>query len=135
MPLGAGPAHVVQFGPVGIEEALGHALEEVGKVGGQTLRLAVGQPANCLSHDPLRSASCCRIWLPMVRSARGRTERPVAATIIGRNLLKTSTNSPAISRLSASVAKKIRLGLLIDALMSQYWLIDRKRRCQRRTAR
>src|SRR5262249_62356923 len=51
--------------------------------------------------------------------ARGSMKRLVMPVIIGRNLLKTSTNSPAISRLSVTVAKKLRLGLLNDALMSQ----------------
>jgi hypothetical protein len=63
MPLGARAAHIVELGPVSVEQASGQVLEEVGEVGGQALGLAaVGRPANWLSHDPLRSASCCRIW-------------------------------------------------------------------------
>src|SRR5712691_4119889 len=53
VPLGAGTAHVVQLGPVAVEQALGQVPEDVGEVSGQTLGLAAGgQPANCLSHDP-----------------------------------------------------------------------------------
>src|SRR5215470_4655113 len=55
VPLGAGTAHVVELGAVAVEQAPGQVPEDVGEVGGKTLRRAAGgQPANCLSHDPLR---------------------------------------------------------------------------------
>src|SRR5262245_46180972 len=45
-------------------------------------------------------------------------ERPYSLVIVGRNLLKTGTNSPVISILSPTVAEKLRLVLTIDAYKS-----------------
>ena len=57
------------------------------------------------------------LLLPVVRSLRSRRmERPCSPAIVGLNLLKTSTNSPVISSLSADVAEKLRLVLTTDAV-------------------
>jgi hypothetical protein len=46
-------------------------------------------------------------------------ERPALGAMIGPNLLKTGTNSPAISSLSKTVAEMLQLGLMADAIRSQ----------------
>jgi hypothetical protein len=104
----------MQFGPVGVEQALGQVLKKLGHIGGQAIGLAAGgERSNDLSaHNPLR----CFLLLPVVRSSLARRmERPRSKAIVGRNLLKTSTNSPAISTLSVTVAEKLRLVLTTDA--------------------
>jgi hypothetical protein len=49
VPLGAGSAHVVQLGSVGVEQGVGETVNEVSKVDRQTWRLAAGgEHPNCL---------------------------------------------------------------------------------------
>src|SRR5713226_2383622 len=56
MPLGAGSAHVMQLGPVGVEQATGQIVDEVGEIGDAGGIVAGGEPAGLRAvHDPLRN--------------------------------------------------------------------------------
>jgi hypothetical protein len=46
VPLGTGPAHVMQLRPVAIEQASGQVLNEVGEIGGQAVLAAGGEPSS-----------------------------------------------------------------------------------------
>ena len=51
VPFGAGPTHVMEFGPVLIEQASGYILQDFAQV---DHHLVENAPSSSLSHDPLR---------------------------------------------------------------------------------
>src|SRR5262252_8904695 len=56
VPLGTGSAHVIELGPVRIEQASRQAVRELGKIGQYARRHGVRSAASSrLFHDPLRS--------------------------------------------------------------------------------
>src|SRR5262249_56616769 len=56
MPLRTGPAHVIELGPVWIEQASGQRVHELGEIGQHARCHVMGSTASsCLSHYPLRS--------------------------------------------------------------------------------
>src|SRR5262245_9945827 len=65
------------------------------------------------------SGRLCVVTGSPFRSALTARSTPLPA-IVSPNLLKASTNSPVISVLWESVAEKLRLGLRIDAIRSQF---------------
>src|SRR5919197_1058124 len=81
VPFGTGPAHVIKFGPVRVEEAAGQVLQELGDIGQDARLLAVaGVASSYLFHDPLR-----RTFPPAPRSPRSyRAERAVAGDCPGK---------------------------------------------------
>src|SRR6266849_8475124 len=117
VPLGTGSAHVIELGPVRIEQASRQAVRELGEIGEYARRHAVrGAASSRLFHDPLRST--LRLTGSPFRSVLILWSAPLPP-IVAPNLLKASTNSLVISVLWQSVAEKIRLGLRIDAIRSQ----------------
>src|ERR1700730_14445631 len=117
VPLGTGSAHVIELGPVRIEQASRQAVRELGEIGEYARRHAVcGAASSRLFHDPLRST--LRLTGSPFRSVLILWSAPLPP-IVAPNLLKASTNSLVISVLWQSVAEKLRLGLRIDAIRSQ----------------
>src|SRR5260221_13013810 len=58
VPLGTGSAHVIELGPVRIEQASGQAVRELGEIGEYARRhAACGAASSRLFNDPLRSTS------------------------------------------------------------------------------
>src|SRR5262249_3071415 len=56
VPLWTGSAHVIELGPVWIEQASGQSVRELGEIGQHARCHALRSTASsCLSHDPLRS--------------------------------------------------------------------------------
>ena len=51
VPFGAAPAHVMEFGPVGVEQASGQILQHFAQVDHHVVGSA---PSSSLSHGPLR---------------------------------------------------------------------------------
>jgi len=118
VPLRTGSAHVIELGPVWIEQASGQRVHELREIGQHARCDALRSTASsCLSHDPLRS-TCVVTGSPFRSALIARST--LLPAIVPLNLLKTSTNSPAISVLWGSVAEKLRLGLRIDAIRSQF---------------
>src|SRR6516162_3354787 len=118
VPLGTGSAHVIELGPVRIEQASHQAVRELGEIGQYARRHAVRSAASSrLFHDPLRST--LRLTGSPFRSVLIPWSAPLPP-IIAPNALKTSTNSLAISVLWQSVAEKLRLGLRSDAIRSHF---------------
>src|SRR5215472_13065446 len=103
VPLGTGSAHVIELGPVRIEQASRHAVRSAA--------------SSRLFHDPLRST--LRLTGSPFRSVLIPWSAPLPP-IIAPNALKTSTNSLVISVLWQSVAEKLRLGLRSDAIRSHF---------------
>jgi hypothetical protein len=98
----------MQFRPVGVEQISERALEKTGAIGKQAWSFPAGGMRNFLSsHGPLR---CFLLtggpFAPQPQSARVRA-------IIGPNLIKSITNSPAIPILWITVAKMLLLRLTI----------------------
>jgi hypothetical protein len=92
----------MQFRPVGVEQVSERALEKTGAIGKEAWSVLAGGMRNFLSrHDPLR---CFLLTggpsAPQPQGARVRA-------IIGPNLLKCITNSPAIPILWITVAKML----------------------------
>src|SRR5262249_52008803 len=105
-------------GPVWIEQASGQRVHELREIGQHARCDALRSTASsCLSHDPLRS-TCVVTGSPFRSALIARST--LLPAIVPLNLLKTSTNSPVISVLWGSVAEKLRLGLRIDAIRSQF---------------
>src|ERR1700730_15556057 len=110
VPLGAGSAHVVQLGSIGVEQGVGQSVDEVSEVDSRFRCLAAGgEHPNCVfspdlfAHDtPRTTFGFCRL---SVRSLLVDMERPYSPLLLRRNLLKMSRKSPAIPLLSATVAE------------------------------
>src|SRR6516162_485430 len=118
VPLGTGAAHVIELGPVRIEQASRQAVRELGEIGQYARRHAVrGAASSRLFHDPLRST--LRLTGSPFRSVLIPWSAPLPP-IIAPNVLKASTNSLVISVLWQSVAEKLRLGLRTDAIRSHF---------------
>src|SRR6516225_3692805 len=78
VPLGTGSAHVIELGPVRIEQASRQAVRELGEIGQYARRHAVRSAASSrLFHDPLRST--LRLTGSPVSLRLDPLERPFAA--------------------------------------------------------
>src|SRR6516164_5404636 len=118
VPFGTGSAHVIELGPVRIEQASRQVVSELGEIGQYARRHAVRSAASSrLFHDPLRSA--LRLTGSPLRSVLIHWSAPLPP-IIAPNVLKTSTNLLVTSVLWQSVAEKLRLGLRSDAIRSHF---------------
>ena len=85
VPLGARPAHVMQFGPIGVDEISEHTLEKIGKAD-KTAFAAVR--CSLSGHVSLPRISCRGAMVAAILLLCPGLGMPRSGPIIGPNLLK-----------------------------------------------
>jgi hypothetical protein len=105
MPFWPGTAHIVPLRPIGVEQGLGHSVQEVGEVGGERRSLAASSEypnrGPCRNHDACPLGSLSFRLLHSLVGQRAKRSGSIDGRPVALNLGKTSyLRSYAIRRLS-----------------------------------